>query len=274
MAAELPSDSRKPRTSFAIQHGADLIITLIEEEKAKLALQYKQKIRELERHITPYHLYAETDKSVLENVIGIEDELQKCKADVTRLQMDALIMRQEADQANKQTATLNNELNMLKNSLDGMGMVYSNGSITFKAEAARAAAKVINDAQFQRKAIHDADAISRIAGGDEPVSFSKPSEFLGVFQVLMERDRRLVEMIMAKCRNVEEERKRLLDSQQNQRVLLQNFIEKLENEVFWRDTGSSTHDHDVIAEIFSSIKQILGEHSNITRNANDQSGDH
>ncbi|KIM46918.1 hypothetical protein M413DRAFT_265541 [Hebeloma cylindrosporum] len=181
----LPPTSNTPtpttRPSNAIQKGADLILQLVEDERANLTRLHQDGQKALQSGFQDFRTKHEAALTAAETKISLQQKL-----------IEDLVLQSQKG-SSQELEELRSENERLKASLSGVGLEYVDGSLRFDEPTARVVEEFVHGARLQ-----DAQ-LAGLLGSEvqvrlipeehlsEPVG---PTEFFGVLAGVLEKGRR------------------------------------------------------------------------------------
>jgi hypothetical protein len=178
---ELDPPAPPTRPSTAIQRGADLLLDLVEGERAKLTRLYQDGLKTLESGFIDYKTKSDAALAVAETKVAMQQKL-----------IDDLCQQSQAG-TNKELQALRSENERLKASLAAVGLEYVDGLLRFDEPMTRVVEDFVQGARLQDTQL---SALLGVEAQVKPPSdecISKPvgpTEFLGVLFAVLEKGRR------------------------------------------------------------------------------------
>ena len=181
-----PTSSTRP--SNAIQKGADLLLNLVEDERAKLTRLYHDGQKTQELLFKDFKTKSEAALAAAETKIGLQQTL------IEDLTLEVQTWKSQSVQAgnSKELQELRSENERLKASLANVGLEYLDGSLRFDKPTAHVVEDFVQGARTQNT------QVAVLLGSEVPVQLipdghlSKPvgpTEFFGVLAGVLEKGR-------------------------------------------------------------------------------------
>jgi hypothetical protein len=177
------------RPSNAIQRGADLLLNLVEDERAKMTRLYHDEQKSQESRFEELKTKHEAALTAAETKISLQQSL------IEDLALQAQKWKSQSAQAgsSEELQELRSENERLKSSLAGVGLEYLDGSLRFDEPTARVVADFVQGARVQDTqlaVLFESEAQVRLIQEEslsEPVG---PTEFFDVLAGVLEKGRR------------------------------------------------------------------------------------
>lgn len=190
-AVSVPSQSATTRPSVAIKNGADLLLELVENEKAALTMLYRNALVKLEKDFRKAHAQAE---------INMKDASSRSKAQDSKIEsLQAQLEQERSDALDRQRELeiLKKENEGLKLSIQRAHLHYVDGRLGFDDDTARVVDDFIAGARKQEKTLLSTGLSSVTAlpclQDDRISNPVTPEEFFYVLSDVMARGRAVQE---------------------------------------------------------------------------------
>ena len=179
-----PTSSTRP--SNAIQRGADLLLSLVEDERAKMTRLYHDEQKSQESRFNDLKTKHEAALAAAETKIGLQQAVIE----------DLVLQAQKWKSQSAQTGSseeLRSENERLKSSLAGVGLEYLDGSLRFDEPTTRVVEDFVRGARMQDAqlaVLFESEAQVRLIPEEyisEPVG---PTEFFGILAGMLEKGQR------------------------------------------------------------------------------------
>jgi len=179
-----PTSSTRP--SNAIQRGADLLLSLVEDERAKMTRLYHDEQKSQVSRFEDLKTKHEAALAAAETKIGLQ------QAVIEDLILQAQKWKSQSAQtgSSEELQELRSENERLKSSLAGVGLEYLNGSLRFDEPTTRVVEDFVRGARMQDAqlaVLFESEAQVPEEYISEPVG---PTEFFGILAGVLEKGQR------------------------------------------------------------------------------------
>ena len=218
-----PPSSTRP--SNAIQKGADLLLSLVEDERAKMTRLYHDEQKSQESRFEDLKAKHEAALTAAETKISLQQSLIEDLA----LQVQKWKSQSAQARSGEELQELRSENERLKSSLAGVGLEYLDGSLRFGEPTARVVADFVQGARLQDTqlaVLFESEAQVRLIEEESLSEPVEPAEFFGVLAGVLERGRRFATELekRTKARETSIEDTKAVTTQRMFLTLLKSFL--------------------------------------------------
>jgi len=185
---ELDPPAPPTRPSTAIQRGADLLLDLVEGERAKLTRLYHDRLKALEARIIDYKETHGAALAAAETEVATQQKLIK---DLSQ-QSQTRNLQSPQDGSSEELQTLRSENERLKASLAGVGLEYVDGSLRFDEPTTRVVENFVQGVRLQDTQLSillGVDAQVKVLPDERLSKSVGPTEFFGILADVLEKGR-------------------------------------------------------------------------------------
>jgi len=185
---ELEPPAASTRPSTAIQHGADLLLNLVGEERVKLTRLYHDGLKALEARFIDYKAKHGAALATAETKVAMQQKLIKDLSQQSQTQN----LQSPQDGSSEELQTLRSENERLKASLAGVGLEYVDGSLRFDEPTTRVVENFVQGARLQETQLSillGVEAQVKLLPDERLSKSVGPTEFFGVLAGVLEKGR-------------------------------------------------------------------------------------
>ena len=219
-----PNPSTRP--SNAIQRGADLLLNLVEDERAKMTRLYHDGQKTQELRFEDFKTRHEATLAAAETKITLQQAL------IEDLAFQTQKWKSQCAEAgtSQELQELRSENERLKASLAGVGLEYVDRSLRFDEPTARVVENFVRGARLQDTQLAvllDSDAQVRLMSEEHLLEPVGPTEFFGVLAGVLEKGRRFATELekRTKAREISIEDANAVTTQRMFPTLLNSFLQ-------------------------------------------------